>query len=102
MVGDLIQSTSRALSEEVTFNENQVTSIDWVTYTILRFADAPKLSTVLVQRLDQPSLGSGEPVTCPTIGAIANAFYDACGTRMHEAPMSPGRVRATLKATGIS
>ena len=102
MVGNLIQSTSRALSEEVTFNKNQVTSIDWVTYPILRFADSPKLTTVLVQRLDQPSLGSGEPVTCPTIGAIANAFYDACGTRMHEAPMSPGRVRATLKAAGIS
>ncbi len=102
MVGNLTQSTSRALYEEVTFNKNQVTSIDWVTYPILRIADAPAVTHVLVQRLDQPSLGSGEPVTCPTIGAIANAFFDATGTRMHEAPMTPGRVRATLKAAGIT
>ena len=101
MVGNLTQSTSRALSEEVTFNKNQVTSLDWITYPILRIADAPNLTTVLVQRTDQPSLGSGEPVTCPTIGAIANAFFDATGTRMHEAPLSAGRVRATLSAAGL-
>ncbi len=102
MVGNLVQSTSRALWEEVTFNTNQVTSVDWVTYPILRFKDAPAITNVLVQRTDQPSLGSGEPVTCPTVGAIANAFYDATGTRLHEAPFTPGRVRATLKAAGIT
>ncbi len=101
MIGNLTQSTSRALSEEVTFNKNQVTSLDWITYPILRIADAPKITNVLVQRTDQPSLGSGEPVTCPTLGAIANAFFDATGTRMHEAPLSAGRVRATLSAAGL-
>jgi nicotinate dehydrogenase subunit B len=101
MIGNVIQGTSRALTEEVTFNKNQVTSIDWVTYPILRFKDSPKVTNVLVQRTDQPSLGSGEPVTCPLTGAIANAFYDATGVRLHECPMSPGRVRATLKAAGV-
>ncbi len=102
MIGNVIQGTSRALYEEVTFNKNQVTSVDWVTYPILRFADAPQVTHVLVQRLDQPSLGSGEPVTCPCVGAIANAFYDATGVRLHEAPLTPGRVRATLKAAGVT
>src|SRR5262249_42469257 len=102
MVGNLTQSTSRALWEEVTFNENNVTSVDWVTYPILRFKDFPKLTLVVVQRTDQPSLGSGEPVTGPPLGAIANAFYDATGVRTHEAPLTPGRVRATLKAAGVS
>jgi nicotinate dehydrogenase subunit B len=101
MMGNTIQATSRALSEEVTFNKNQVTSIDWIGYPILRFKDAPKVTTVLVQRTDQPSLGSGEPPTCPVTGAIANAFYDATGVRLHEAPFTPGRVRATLKAAGV-
>ena len=101
MIGNVIQGTSRALWEEVTFNKNNVTSIDWVTYPILRFKDHPKVTNVLVQRTDQPSLGSGEPVTCPMVGAIANAFYDATGVRMHEAPLTPGRVRATLKAAGV-
>jgi CO/xanthine dehydrogenase Mo-binding subunit len=102
MIGNVIQGTSRAMSEEVTFNKNQVTSIDWIGYPILRFKDAPKVTTVLVQRTDQPSLGSGEPPTCPIIGAIANAFYDATGVRLHEAPFTPGRVRATLKAAGVA
>jgi nicotinate dehydrogenase subunit B len=102
MIGNVIQGTSRALSEEVTFNKNQVTSIDWIGYPILRFKDSPKVTNVLVQRTDQPSLGSGEPVTCPLTGAIANAFFDATGVRMHECPMTPGRVRATLKAAGVS
>jgi CO/xanthine dehydrogenase Mo-binding subunit len=101
MIGNVIQGTSRAVSEEVTFNKNQVTSIDWIGYPILRFKDAPKVTVVLVQRTDQPSLGSGEPPTCPIIGAIANAFYDATGVRLHEAPFTPGRVRATLKAAGV-
>ena len=69
-----------------------------MTYPILRFKDTPLVTDVVVQRTDQPSLGSGEPVTCPLIGAIANAFFDATGVRMHEAPMTPGRVRATLNA----
>jgi len=75
-----------------------VTSQDWVTYPILRFKDTPLVTDVVVQRTDQPSLGSGEPVTCPLIGAIANAFFDATGVRMHAAPMTLGRVRATLNA----
>jgi nicotinate dehydrogenase subunit B len=102
MIGNLTQSTSRALWEEVTFNKNNVTSVDWVTYPILRIRDAPNVTTVLVQRTDQPSLGSGEPPTPPTVGAVANAFFDATGTRLHEAPFTPGRVRATLKAAGIT
>ena len=102
MVGNVIQGTSRALWEEMTFNTNQITSVDWVSYPILRFKDSPAVTNVLVQRTDQPSLGSGEPVTCPVIGAVANAFFDATGVRLHEAPFTPGRVRATLKAAGVS
>jgi CO/xanthine dehydrogenase Mo-binding subunit len=102
MLGNLIQGASRALTEEVTFNKNQVTSIDWIGYPIMRFKDSPKVTNVLVQRTDQPSLGSGEPPTCPLVGAIANAFFDATGVRLMEAPFTSGRVRATLKAAGIS
>jgi nicotinate dehydrogenase subunit B len=102
MSGNLVQATSRALWEELQFNQYHVTSTDWITYPILRFADSPLVTTVVVQRTDQPSLGSGEPCQCPVVGAIANAFFDATGTRMHEAPMTPARVRATLKAAGIA
>jgi CO/xanthine dehydrogenase Mo-binding subunit len=98
MLGSTVQGVSRALSEEIRFSKSYVTSTDWVTYPILRFKDSPGFTPVIVQRTDQPSLGSGEPPTCPIVGAIANAFYDATGVRLHEAPFTPARVRATLAA----
>jgi nicotinate dehydrogenase subunit B len=98
MLGSVVQGVSRLLYEEVRFNKSYVTSTDWVTYPILRFKDSPGFTPVIVQRLDQRSLGSGEPPTCPIIGSVANAFFDATGVRMHEAPFTPARVRGTLKA----
>ena len=89
---------AKHLFEEVRFNKSYVTSSDWVSYPILRFKDSPGFTPVIVQRTDQPTLGSGEPPTCPIIGAVANAFFDATGVRLHEAPFTPARVRATLKA----
>ena len=73
---------SRALLEEVVFNKAQVTSLDWVTYPILRFKDSPKVSRQVVQRTDLVSTGSGEPPTRPIAAAIANAFFDATGVRI--------------------
>jgi CO/xanthine dehydrogenase Mo-binding subunit len=98
MLGSTVQGVSRLLYEEVRFSKSYVTSSDWVTYPILRFKDSPGFTPVVVQRTDQPCLGSGEPPTCPIIGAVANAFFDATGVRLHEAPFTPARVRATLKA----
>ena len=46
--------------------------------------------------------GSGEPPTVGIGAAVANAFFDATGVRIHEAPMTPARVRATLKAAGFT
>jgi nicotinate dehydrogenase subunit B len=98
MLGSTVQGVSRALNEQIRFNKSYVTSVDWVTYGHLRFKDSPAVTNIIVQRTDKPSLGSGEPPTCPIVGAIANAFYDATGVRLHEAPFTPARVRATLAA----
>jgi nicotinate dehydrogenase subunit B len=100
--GSLIMGTSRALHEEVAFDKGRVTSLDWVTYPLLRFKDHPAVTTVAVQRTDLQPTGSGEPPTAPVAAAIANAFFDATGVRIHEAPMTAARVRATLKAATIA
>ncbi len=96
--GMLIQATSRALIEEVQFTRTNVTSLDWKTYPVLRFADHPRVTPIVVQRLDERSTGAGEEVMGAAVGAIANAFFDATGARMREYPMTPDRVRAALKA----
>ena len=98
MTGASVQGVSRALYEQVGFNKKRVTSLDWVSYPILRFRDHPKVTNVIVQRADQLPLGAGEPATTPMAAAIANAFFDATGVRIRTVPMTPARVRATLKS----
>ena len=96
MCGCLVHGTSRALLEEVTLSKSRVTSLDWVTYPTLRFKQSPKVTTIVVQRLDQPPSGSGEPTTAAVPAAIANAFFDATGVRLYQYPMTTGYVRAAL------
>ena len=98
MSGCLIQGCSRALLEEVRFTRERQTSLDWISYPILRFKEAPKVTTVVVQRTDQPSTGSGEPTTAAVAAAIANAFFDATRVRLLQIPMTPGYVRGRLAA----
>jgi CO/xanthine dehydrogenase Mo-binding subunit len=100
MDGNLVMGASRALYEEVAFNKAQVTSLDWVSYPIMRFKDSPNTKYVIVQRTDLVPTGSGEPPAAPIPASIANAFFDATGVRIREAPMTPARVRAVLKAAG--
>jgi nicotinate dehydrogenase subunit B len=92
IVGQMVQATSRVLKEEVIFDENGVTSLDWVSYPILRFAEHPDVVPIVVQRLEEPSTGAGEEVMGATAAAIANAFFDATGVRLRQYPMTPERV----------
>jgi nicotinate dehydrogenase subunit B len=95
--GQLVQTASRMFHEEVTFTRTNVTSLDWVSYPILRFEECPQVTPVVVQRLNEPSSGAGEEVMAAAAGAIANAFFDAAGVRMTEFPLTPKRVLAALQ-----
>ena len=95
--GNVIQGVSRALLEEVGFDSNGVTSLDWTRYPILRFHEVPQVEVVLINRPEMDPLGAGEPATIPVPTAIANAIYDATGVRLREAPFTPQRVLAGLK-----
>jgi CO/xanthine dehydrogenase Mo-binding subunit len=100
MSGNLIMATGRTLHEQMKFNTKQVTGVDWVTYPILRFKDHPKVTTVVIQRTDLTNEGVGEALSSTPAPAIANAFFDATGVRIREAPLTPVRVRAVLAAGG--
>ncbi|HEU0198718.1 MAG TPA: molybdopterin cofactor-binding domain-containing protein [Nevskiaceae bacterium] len=96
--GNIIQSVSRALHEEVTFNRAHVTSRDWASYPILRFHEVPdSIDTVLVNNSPKfMSTGGGEPSTCPTAAVLSNAVYDAVGVRLRQTPFRAARVKAAL------
>jgi nicotinate dehydrogenase subunit B len=90
--GNVIQSTSRALMEEVSFDRNAVTSREWGAYPIIKFPELPDIDVLMLPRQDQPSLGVGESASVPSAAAIANAIFDATGVRFRELPFTPERI----------
>ncbi|MDB5405259.1 MAG: isoquinoline 1-oxidoreductase subunit beta IorB, molybdoprotein [Rhodospirillales bacterium] len=96
IIGMTTQATSRVLKEEVRFSATNVTSLDWGSYPVLRFAEHPNITPILVQPPNTPSSGAGEEALAAAGAAIANAFFDATGVRLKQYPMTPDRVRAAL------
>ena len=106
--GGMLYGLSRALHEEVRFDAEKVTSVDWSSYPTLTHADAPaQIDIVLVNgdpnqsRPDLPHYGAGETVCKPTMAAVANAIFDATGVRIRRVPLRPQRVLAALKAANV-
>jgi nicotinate dehydrogenase subunit B len=96
---------SRALLEEVRFDAEKTTGVDWISHPSLRHADTPaKIDVVLVNgdpnpnRPDLPPYGAGETACKPLLAAVANAIYDATGVRLRRVPFRDARVLAALKA----
>lgn len=94
--GNVIQSTGRALMEEVSFDRNSVTSREWGAYPIIKFPDIPKIDVLMLPQQDQPPMGVGESASVPSAAAIANAIFDATGVRFRELPFTPERILAGL------
>jgi CO/xanthine dehydrogenase Mo-binding subunit len=95
--GGAIHGISRALVEEVSWNEQQVTSVDWRTYPTLTLGfEAPVIETVLIDNVDEEACGAGETAITVVAAALGNAIYDATGARLRQVPFTPARVRAAL------
>jgi len=95
--GNVIQSTSRALMEEVSFDRTSVTAREWGAYPIIKFPEVPEIDVLMLPRQDQPPLGVGESASVPSAAAIANAIFDATGVRFRELPFTPERILRGLR-----
>lgn len=95
--GGAIQTVSRTLMEQVSWNRREVLSRDWVGYPILRHDQVPRIEVDLIDRPDQPTMAVGEPTPCAIPAAIGNAVFDATGARLREVPFTPERVLAALQ-----
>ena len=101
MEGGALQGMSRALREEVTWNGQSITSLDWKTYPVVPFGEPlPVVETVLINRPDQPKYGAGECTITLAPAAIANAVFDATGARLRQVPFTAARVMTALQARG--
>ena len=99
--GGALQGMSRALGEEVTWDGEKITSVDWRTYHSLTLGfELPKIETVLVNRPDEEATGAGETSITIVAAAINNALFDATGVRVRQLPLTPERVKAALATRG--
>ncbi|MGB7603210.1 MAG: molybdopterin cofactor-binding domain-containing protein [Candidatus Sulfotelmatobacter sp.] len=97
--GGILQGTSRAMGEEITWNDRQVTSIDWQSYPTLPLGiQVPVIDCVLLDRPAAKATGAGETAITLVAAAIGNAIFDATGARIREVPFAPDRVKAALAA----
>jgi CO/xanthine dehydrogenase Mo-binding subunit len=97
--GGILQGMSRALVEEVTWNNRRVTSVDWETYHSLYLDyEMPTVETVFVTPANVPATGAGETAITVTPAAIGNAIFDATGARLRDLPFTAERVKAALLA----
>ena len=97
--GGILQGMSRALVEEVTWDNKRVTSNDWASYKSL-YLDfkVPTVDVVLVDRMGVPATGAGETAITVVAAAIGNAIFDATGARLRDVPFTPERLKAALLA----
>jgi len=95
--GNIIQSTSRALMEQISFSGPSVASREWGAYPNIKFPELPAIDVLMLPRNDQPPLGVGESASVPSAAAIANAIFDATGVRFREPPFTPERILAGLR-----
>jgi CO/xanthine dehydrogenase Mo-binding subunit len=95
--GGILQSMSWTLYEAVTFDDTRITSTDWSRYPILRFASVPETVDVhIIDRPDQPFLGTGEAAQGPTSAAVANAIRNIIGKRLYDLPLTRERIKAAI------
>jgi len=98
IMGMSIHGASLALKEEVAFDQTHVTSLDWNSYSVLRFGEHPEVTPIVVQRIHEKSTGAGEEVLPAVVAAIGNTFFDATGVRVRQFPLTLKRVLAALQS----
>jgi CO/xanthine dehydrogenase Mo-binding subunit len=96
--GGIVQATSWTLKEQVTYDGTRVTSLGWDSYPTLTFSEVPEVEVALIDRPDEPPLGTGEAFAGPVSAAIANAVYDASGVRLRDLPLTRRRLVAAMDA----
>ena len=95
--GGALQGISRALREEVTWDDQKVTSVDWRGYPTLSLGYAvPVIESVLIDPPDVPATGAGETSITVVAAALGNAIFDATGARLRQVPFTPERVKLVL------
>jgi CO/xanthine dehydrogenase Mo-binding subunit len=92
--GNIVQTVSRVMKEELKFDRSMVTSLDWGSYPILGFPEVPEVEIDLIDRPNEVPWGGGEPSAAVVAAAIGNAIFDATGVRLRSVPFTAAKFKA--------
>src|SRR5262249_14734659 len=88
----VIYGLTAALTGEITIHNGAVQQGNFDEYEVMRMADAPRIETYLALSGGSKWGGIGEPGTPPAAPALANAIFDATGTRVRSLPIKNARL----------
>jgi len=97
MEGAMTMGMGYALTEELQFKNGKIFDTNFDSYSIPRFSWLPKIDTVIVDNMDQPAQGGGEPGIVGVGGVVGTGIFDATGAKLSRIPMTPARVKEALE-----
>ncbi|HEX9423235.1 MAG TPA: hypothetical protein VF899_08335, partial [Pyrinomonadaceae bacterium] len=66
-------------------------------YKVPGCAEIPELVAIIDDEDKREAvIGVGEPAIIPSVGALANAVFNACGVRVHDLPITPDKILTAL------
>jgi nicotinate dehydrogenase subunit B len=95
--GCITMGMGYALTEELQFEGTKMITQNYDTYEIPRFSWVPEINAMILDRMDQPPHGGGEPAIICMGGVIASAVFDATGAILYHMPITPARMLEALK-----
>jgi 4-hydroxybenzoyl-CoA reductase subunit alpha len=102
VIGSVWMGLGQALEEEMIWKDGLLMNPGMLEYCSPSAAESPEIECIIVESIDPEgpfgAKEAGEGSLAATIPAIANAIYDAVGVRLREAPFTPERVLAALRA----
>ena len=97
--GGMIQSLGMVLSEERVMDAKLGIQLNpgFGDYKLPGAAEMPELVPLIDDEDKREAvIGVGEAAIIPSVGALANAVFNACGVRIHDLPMTPDKILMAL------
>jgi CO/xanthine dehydrogenase Mo-binding subunit len=95
--GSVMMGLGYTFTEEIRFEGGNISSLGFDNYELPRFSWTPKIDCVILDRMNEPPKGGGEPAVIAIGAIVANAIFDATGARLYRMPMTPERVLEAMK-----
>ncbi len=94
--GAALWGMSLALLEKATMKDGAIEQTNFDSYTPMRMSQIPEVAVNVIAN-GEPATGVGEPAVTVVAPALANAIYNAVGSRVRALPITADAVKAGMK-----